>query len=104
MATLTAPTVFGAMHGLETLSQLITFDFDDQVGASLWNTHTSACFDLVACLQSYKLAAAPWTINDKPRFAHREVLVDTARHFQSRALRCLGCLPSLSPSHCLFLV
>eukprot|EP00045_Choanoeca_perplexa_P018020 m.274610 g.274610 ORF g.274610 m.274610 type:complete len:647 (+) comp17690_c0_seq3:36-1976(+) len=62
MASITAPTVFGAMHGLETLSQLISFDFD---------------------AQSYKVAAAPWTINDKPRFAHREVLVDTARHFQA---------------------
>jgi len=31
MATITAATVFGAMHGLETLSQLIAFDFDARV-------------------------------------------------------------------------
>jgi hexosaminidase len=61
MATITAPTVFGAMHGLETLSQLVSFDFDTQ---------------------SYGIARAPWHIDDAPRFKHREVLVDTSRHFE----------------------
>ena len=28
---ITAPTVYGAYHGLQTLSQLIVFDFDSQV-------------------------------------------------------------------------
>ena len=35
MATITAPTIFGAMHGLETLSQLIAFDFDAEVDCLL---------------------------------------------------------------------
>ena len=60
-ATISAKTVFGAMYGLETLSQLVTFNFDTQ---------------------SYYVPFAPWTITDAPRFQHREVLVDTSRHFQ----------------------
>ena len=60
-ATISAKTVFGAMHALETLSQLIVFNFDTQ---------------------SYGIAHAPWSIDDAPRFHHREVLVDTSRHFQ----------------------
>eukprot|EP01047_Picozoa_sp_COSAG01_P023860 COSAG01_NODE_1454_length_10256_cov_4.300748_4_plen_440_part_00 len=59
--TISAKTVFGAMYGLETLSQLVTFDFDKQ---------------------AYYIPWAPWTIDDAPRFQHREVLVDTARHFE----------------------
>jgi len=50
-ATLSAKTVFGAMHGLETLSQLISFNFDTQ---------------------SYVIRHAPWHIDDAPRFQHRE--------------------------------
>eukprot|EP00911_Craspedida_sp_UC1_P000889 UC1_evm1s677 len=60
-ATISAPTVFGAMHGLETLSQLISFDFDTE---------------------TYTIASAPWVITDRPRFKHRELLVDSARHFE----------------------
>ena len=45
-----APTVWGALHGLETFSQLVIFDFDTQ-------QHT--------------LPHAPWHIEDAPRFAHR---------------------------------
>ena len=56
-----AVTYFGAYHGLETLSQLITYDFDNQ-----W----------------YAIAAAPWTIQDAPRFPHRGVLIDSSRHFE----------------------
>ena len=58
---ITAQTVFGAYHALETLSQLVTFNFD---------------------AGSYEVAAAPWKITDEPRFAHREVLMDSARHFE----------------------
>jgi len=59
--TITAPTVYGAYHGLQTLSQLIVFDFDSR---------------------TYQIALAPWHIDDAPRFKHREVLVDSSRHFQ----------------------
>lgn len=59
--TVTAATVYGAYHGLQTLSQLIVFDFDSQL---------------------YQIAGAPWNIQDAPRFKHREVLVDSSRHFE----------------------
>lgn len=57
---ISAETVFGAYHGLETFSQLVAFDFDDQ---------------------TYAVHGAPWKIEDAPRFPHREVLIDTSRHF-----------------------
>lgn len=59
--TISAPTVYGAYHGLETLSQLISFNFDTQ---------------------QYEIPLAPWHIEDKPRFSHREVLLDSSRHFE----------------------
>ncbi|EDQ89857.1 uncharacterized protein MONBRDRAFT_18960 [Monosiga brevicollis MX1] len=58
----TADTIYGAMRALETISQLIQFDYDTN---------------------NYFIANAPWAITDFPRFAHREILVDTARHYQS---------------------
>lgn len=61
-ATITAPTVFGALHALETLAQLIQFNLSSQ---------------------SYYMPAC--TIVDAPRFPWRGVLVDTARHFLSPA-------------------
>ena len=56
-----ASTVFGAYHGLETLSQLTGFHFSSQ---------------------TYQVRYAPWSVVDGPRFPHRGALVDTARHFQ----------------------
>ena len=59
-ATLDAPTLYGAYHGLETFAQLVRFDFSSQ---------------------AYKVQGAPLSIVDAPRFAWRELMVDTARHF-----------------------
>jgi hypothetical protein len=58
-ARLTAKTVFGALRGLETFSQLVMFDFDS--GA-------------------YTLPYAPWKISDTPRFPHRGLMIDSARY------------------------
>lgn len=58
--TINANTIYGAYHGLETASQLIGF-----------------CF----ATQSFQTRFAPWIINDAPRFAHRGMLMDTARHY-----------------------
>eukprot|EP01062_Namystynia_karyoxenos_P048312 TRINITY_DN3672_c0_g1_i7.p2 TRINITY_DN3672_c0_g1~~TRINITY_DN3672_c0_g1_i7.p2 ORF type:complete len:629 (+),score=239.74 TRINITY_DN3672_c0_g1_i7:76-1887(+) len=61
-ATLRAQTVYGALRGLETLSQLIVFDFDSQ---------------------KYTIPFLPFSATDAPRFPHRGLMIDTARHFQT---------------------
>jgi len=60
-ATLTAKTVYGVLRGLETFSQLLAFNFDTD---------------------SYAIADAPWVITDAPRFPHRGLMIDTARHWE----------------------
>lgn len=60
-AALSARTVYGALHGLETLSQLVVYDFDSSL---------------------YVVTGCPLRIADSPRYAHRGILMDTSRHFQ----------------------
>lgn len=60
-ATLHAKTVFGALRGLETFSQIVMFDFDSE---------------------AYTIPFAPWTVTDTPRFPHRGLMFDSARHFE----------------------
>lgn len=59
-STLTAETVWGALRGLETFAQLVTYD----LGARTY------------ALQEVAIA-------DAPRFAYRGVLLDTSRHYMS---------------------
>ena len=56
--------MYGALRGLETFSQLVTFDFTSE---------------------RYVIAGCPWSISDAPRFAHRGLMIDTARHYQPLA-------------------
>ena len=63
-AKATAKTVYGALRALETFSQLVRFDFDSN---------------------AYALPGAPWDITDSPRFQHRGLMIDTARHYQPLA-------------------
>lgn len=59
VVTINAETVFGARHGLETLSQLVVFD------------------DIRSELQMPK----EFTIEDKPFYVHRGLLLDTSRNY-----------------------
>jgi len=59
-AVLSAPTVFGALRGLETFAQLVIFNISSG---------------------SYEIEAS--TIVDAPRFPYRGIMVDTSRHFIS---------------------
>ena len=49
------------MRGLESLSQLIVYDFDKE---------------------AYVISSTPIQITDSPRYKHRGMLLDTSRHFQ----------------------
>ncbi|KAJ3676649.1 hypothetical protein LUZ60_004061 [Juncus effusus] len=59
-ATIEANTVYGAIRGLETFSQLCVFNYDTKA-VEVYN--------------------APWYIKDEPRFAFRGLLLDTSRHY-----------------------
>lgn len=73
LATLRAPTVYGALRGLESFSQLVAFDWAHQ--------HQAGVARPVG--HRYLLpAGAPLLISDRPRFPWRGLLVDTSRHFQ----------------------
>ena len=65
-AKLTAPTVFGALHGLQSLLQL--FELPPPGGVA--QPHCR-----------YLLRGLPWQIDDAPRFSHRAMLLDTSRHW-----------------------
>jgi hypothetical protein len=59
-ATIEANTIYGAIRGLETFSQLCVFNYDTK---------------------NVEVRHAPWYIEDEPRFAFRGLLLDTSRHF-----------------------
>ncbi len=59
VATLRSATVFGALRGLETFSQLVVFDYD---------------------CDAYRVAPVA-RLDDAPRFRHRGLMLDAARHF-----------------------
>jgi hexosaminidase len=61
---ITAPTVFGALHGLQSLLQL----FEQLPGGSSSDSR-------------HLLRGLPWEIHDAPRFMHRAMLLDTSRHW-----------------------
>ncbi|CAM6092507.1 unnamed protein product [Calypogeia fissa] len=59
-ALLEAATVYGALRGLETFSQLIRFNFTKRQN---------------------EIAETPWVVKDEPRFKYRGLLIDTSRHY-----------------------
>lgn len=62
MAQISAETVFGARHGLETLSQLMVKRLDNMKRSGL-------------------VIISSAEISDKPAYQHRGLLLDSARHF-----------------------
>ena len=60
-AILSAKTVYGALRALESFSQLVLFDFNEE---------------------QYLILNCPISIKDTPRYPHRGLLLDTSRHFQ----------------------
>jgi hypothetical protein len=59
-ATLIAANVYGAIRGLETFSQLVTYNFSRA---------------------QFVIRGTPWQISDSPRFSFRGLMLDTSRHF-----------------------
>ncbi|PWZ16522.1 Beta-hexosaminidase 1 [Zea mays] len=59
-AIIEANTIYGAIRGLETFSQLCVFNYDTK---------------------NVEVHNAPWHIQDEPRFAFRGLLLDTSRHY-----------------------
>jgi len=59
-ALIEANTIYGAMRGLETFSQLVHYDHDSQ---------------------KYVIKQVPWSIIDYPQFPHRAIMIDTPRHW-----------------------
>ena len=107
VAKLWAKTQVGAMRGLETFSQLVTYDYGqrDCEGATQRQAPVAKGGVGAECGRGYVIRNAPWLIIDSPRFQHREVLVDSARHFlplatltRGRACWCLRCRPTTTPS------
>ena len=60
-STISAKTVYGVLRALESLSQLVLFDYDEE---------------------QYLISNSPVSIKDMPRYPHRGLLLDTSRHFQ----------------------
>lgn len=58
--TIKAKNVFGALHALETLSQIIQWSPEHR---------------------RHVIPNAPWSIKDYPKYAYRGLLLDTARHY-----------------------
>ncbi|KAG6494167.1 hypothetical protein ZIOFF_049186 [Zingiber officinale] len=59
-ATIEANTIYGALRGLETFSQLCIPNYENK---------------------SVEIQKAPWSIKDEPRFNFRGLLIDTSRHY-----------------------
>lgn len=70
---LTAETVYGAMHGLQTLLQLLDFVwFDDLAPLPALQRKAVAVFGI---------PNTPIYIQDTPSYGYRGLMIDTSRHF-----------------------
>jgi hexosaminidase len=69
--TISASTVFGVLHALESFNMLIGMEPDTQ----LLNRGGGWGFDAGV------IGVAPVNVTDEPRFAHRGLMIDTSRRF-----------------------
>ncbi len=66
--SITANSIWGAMHALTTLTQMVT-----RLGEGTPSANNSF----------YELRNAPWHIVDEPVLPHRGLMIDSSRHFLS---------------------
>ncbi|KAG0270454.1 hypothetical protein DFQ27_006666 [Actinomortierella ambigua] len=62
--SLKSKTVYGALRGLETFSQLVQYNPEHR---------------------AFYVPNAPWKISDYPKYKHRGILLDTSRHYYTIA-------------------
>lgn len=100
-ATINAPTVWGALYGLETFAQLVELqsltafvDLGTLTSPSATTFATESILSHVRSRESldasraddpsnavYVIHGTPISISDSPRFPWRGIMIDTARHF-----------------------
>jgi len=73
---LEAPTIYGVLHGLQTLLQLFEFGWIDGSG-SFYDEGS----DGNNGVPTYLIRDTPLQITDGPAYPYRGLLIDTARHF-----------------------
>ncbi|KAF9905099.1 hypothetical protein EC991_001985 [Linnemannia zychae] len=71
-ATLTASTQWGALHGLDTFTQLV-----------IATKATTVAVPTSPPDNELVIPNTPWSIYDEPRFSHRGLLLDTSRNYVS---------------------
>lgn len=75
--SISASTVFGALHALETFVQLISLEYTMEFGGQTPppGVRSNTSFD------EGVIAVAPVQVTDSPRFSYRGLMIDTSRHF-----------------------